>query len=101
MYKIDYSKCSKDELEDVWHQVDDVKFPERAADIYRAMRQKQLERYDANPESSSQPHEVLSYFFHKSSLISEQEEYQYLQRELEEKEQRVKLLVGAYSGGRV
>ena len=99
MYKIDYSKCSQEELEDVWQQINDVKFPDRAVDIYRAMQRKYIERFDADLDAS--PHEIRSYFFHKSTLLSEQEEYHCLQRELEEKEQRVKLLVGAYSGGRV
>ena len=93
MIKIDYSQYSDDELEDVWQQIDDRNYPERAVSIYLAMKNKNIARFDSEPGASTFENELLVRFWY-SRNTSQDEEYQYQQRKLAEKEERVKVIIG-------
>jgi len=93
LIKIDYAQYSAEELEDVWGQIDDRKYPERAIDIYLAMKNKGIARFDNQPVSSTFEDELVSFFLYSRNRLNNEEEYQYQQRELSEKEKRVMLLL--------
>jgi len=95
LIKIDFSSCNKRELEDVLQQIDDRIYPERAIDIYLAMKKKNIARFDNQPELSIFDNELASHLFYSRSRLAADEEYQYQQRELSEKEQRVLALFNA------
>jgi len=84
LIKIDYAQYTNEELEDVWQQVDDNQYPTRAIDIYLVMYKRKIERFDNQPEFSSIEKELMAYL---------EEEYQYQQRELSAKENRIVKLI--------
>lgn len=99
MIKIDYSQYSDDELEDVWQQVDERNYPERAVSIYLAMKNRDIARFDNRPSPSTFEKELLAHFLYSRSRFNDDEEYQYQQRELAEKEKRVIAIIGTNKVG--
>lgn len=93
MISIDYSQFSQEELEDVWEQIDDRNYPERATAIYQAMRNKNIDRFDNQPDSSTFIDNLAVSLLYARSRLSNEEEYQYQQRELSAKEKRVMKLI--------
>jgi len=87
---IDYSQYTDEELEDVWQQIDDYQYKDRAVAIYLAMYKRKIARFDDQPEDSSFENDLLWYTSYK---YEQEEEYQYQQRELSAKEQRVVKLI--------
>jgi len=92
--KIDYSQYSHDELEDVWQQIDDRNYPERAVSIYLAMTNKNIARFDNKPELSTFENELTAHFLYSRNRFNHDEEYEFQQRELSEKEKRVMAIIG-------
>lgn len=96
MISIDYSQYTNEELEDVWQQVDDYQYKERAIAIYLAMHKRKIARFDNQPEDSSFDNDLAAYFWYSNNYFDryeQEEEYQYQQRELSAKEQRVVKLI--------
>lgn len=93
LIKIDYAEYTNEELEDVWEQIDDYEYAERAINIYLAMHKRKIERFDNQPEFSSFEDELMDYFRYINSRNGNEAEYQYQQRELSAKEKRVVKLI--------
>ena len=93
LIKIDYAEYTDEELEDVWQQIDDSAYAERAIEIYLAMHKRKIERFDNQPENSSFENELFAYLWYSNHRYEQEEEYQYLQRELSAKEKRVVKLI--------
>ena len=87
---IDYSEYTDEELEDVWLQIDDYQYKDRAVAIYLAMYKRKIARFDDQPEDLSFENDLL---WLSSYKYEQEEEYQYQQRELSAKEQRVVNLI--------
>ena len=96
LIKIDYAEYTDEELEDVWQQIDDSAYAERAVDIYLVMHKRKISRFDDQPEASSFENDLIGYLWYSNHLYdryNQEEEYQYQQRELSAKEQRVVKLI--------
>ncbi len=93
LIKIDYAEYTDEELEDVWQQIDDYHYPERAVDIYLAMHKRNIERFDNRPEFSSFEDELMAYLSYTNNRNGNEAEYQYQQRELSAKEKRIVKLI--------
>ena len=93
LIKINYAEYTDEELEDVWQQIDDYEYAERAIEIYLAMHKRKIERFDNQPETSSFENELFAYLWYSNHRYKQEEEYQYQQRELSAKEKRVVKLI--------
>jgi len=93
LIKIDYSQYIDDELEDVWLQIDDRNYPERAVSIYLEMKNRNIAIFDNQPSSSTFEGELVAHFLYSRNRFNDDEEYQYKQRELSEKEKRVMAII--------
>lgn len=93
MIKIDYSRYSDDELEDVWQQIDDRNYPERAVSIYLAMKNRSIARFDNQPSSSTFEDELRAILLSSRNRFND-DEYEFQQRELSDKEKRVVAVLG-------
>jgi len=98
LISIDYSQYTDEELGDVWQQIDDYQFKDRAVAIYLAMHKRKIARFDDQPEDSSFENDLAAYFWYSNNYFdryAQEEEYQYQQRELSAKEKRVVQLIEA------
>jgi hypothetical protein len=96
LINIDYTLYTAEELEDVWQQIDDYEYSERAVEIYLVMHKRKIARFDDQPEASSFENDSTAYLWYSNHLYdryNQEEEYQYQQRELSAKEQRVVKLI--------
>ena len=96
LINIDYAQYTDEELEDVWQQIDDYEYAERAVEIYLVMHKRKIARFDDKPEASSFENDSVAYLWYSNHLYdryNQEEEYQYQQRELSAKEKRVVKLI--------
>jgi hypothetical protein len=97
LIKIDYAQYTDEELEDLWQQIDDYHYPERAVDIYLVTHKRKIERFDNQPEYSSFEDELMAFLSYTNNRNGIEVEYQYQQRELSAKEKRIKTLIESRS----
>ena len=80
LIKIDYAEYTDEELEDVWQQIDDSAYAERAVEIYLVMHKRKISRFDDQPEASSFENDLIGYLWYSNHLYhryKQEEEYQY------------------------